>query len=61
MMRALGFLKKSFLIAAKFAKIATIFQKKHSHGDTTYTQKLRIRGVTMRVDSPHATSDSAEH
>jgi len=55
-----------FLIMAKFAKNAKnkskmpIFQK-HLHGGTTYMQKQCIRGATVRVDSPHATLDSAEH
>jgi len=33
----------------------------HSHGGATYTQKQRIRGAAVRLDSPQrATSDSAE-
>jgi len=35
--------------------------KKHLHNDTTYMQKQHIRGATVWVDSPHATSDSAEY
>jgi len=30
-------------------------------GGTMYTQKRRICDATMRVDSQHATLDSAEH
>jgi len=51
MMRAL--FGKSFLIVTKFAKTRL-------HGGTTYRQKQRICGA-ITVDSPHATSDSAEH
>jgi len=37
-----------------------IFQKQ-SHGGAMYTQKQHLCGGTVRVDSPHATSDSAVH
>jgi len=43
---------------AKFAKICHFF---HLHGGATYMQKQHIHGATVQVDSPHTTSDSAEH
>jgi len=69
MMRTLRFLKKVFKlwqnrrfwhIFGGFLQNANFLQK-HLHSGATYTQEQRIRGTTVRVDSSHATSDSAKH
>jgi len=62
MLRFLGnfsYFRQNLHKTAKDRAKMLILQKKPSHGGTTYMQKWRIRGATLRVDSPHAISETA--
>jgi len=67
MMHALRFLE-SFFIVAKFAQKTPKNQQRVktpffslAQWHHVYMQKQHVRGATVQVDSPHTTSDSAEH